>query len=724
MSDHRAVHLLQRVGARWLRGLPAALVIAAALVLQLTDSPFRARLRDLAFDQLQSLAPQAYHDELPVRVVAIDDASLASLGQWPWPRTVLARMVDQLTALGARVVVFDLVLSEPDRSSPEQVAAAYPDQPQLQQMLRRLATHDQRLADSMARSRVVLGFPIEPVAASGPLPPLRAQFLSLGGAAGDWLPHYSGGLAPLPLLGQAAAGSAAISMAPGNDGVLRAVPLLYQVHDNLYPGLALEALRLASGQDKLTLEVTAPALVQVGGITGVALGTQRFLATAPDGRVWLHFRPMNAQRYVSAQDLLTGRVDARQFKDHLVFIGATAKGLGDALYSPLGELIPGIEGHVQLTEQLLSGSSLLRPAWENDALLAVLLLTWLVLVWRLARVRSVWSLLLVVGLVAGCLALSGWLFVAHRLVLDPIFPTLAITALWGVVMVPRYLATEREQRWIRHAFSRYVSPNRVRFLQANPQQLALGAVYRECSFVMTDLEGFTPLMEQYAPDKLSSLINDYLEGMIQIVFRHDGTLDRIVGDAVVVVFSAPLVQADHAQRALACALEMDQFAQACSGAQRAQGVPFGRTRIGVNTGRVLVGNFGGKSLLDYRALGDAINTAARLESINKQLGTWVCVSGATVAQCPGFVGRPCGELVLKGKTEAVATYEPLTAEQAAQPQTAAYLAAYHLMAARAPQAREAFGQLAARYPDDPLVQFHARRLATGELGATVVMGSK
>lgn len=255
--------------------------------------------------------------------------------------------------------------------------------------------------------------------------------MSLGGTAGDWLPPYGGGLAPLPLLAKAAAGSAAISLEPGSDGVLRAVPLVYQVHDTLYPGMALETLRLFGGLDNLTLEVAAASAGQAPGLLGVGMGQHGFLPTATDGRVWLHFRPLAPARYVSAQDLLAGKVDAQRVKGHMVFIGVTAKGLGDTLYSPLGELIPGIEGHVQLTEQLLSGTSLQRPAWENDALLATLLVTWLLLGSMLARVRPVWSVLLWGLLVAGCLAVSVWLFVARQVLLDPIFPALALSALCG-----------------------------------------------------------------------------------------------------------------------------------------------------------------------------------------------------------------------------------------------------------------------------------------------------
>ncbi|MDD4962842.1 MAG: adenylate/guanylate cyclase domain-containing protein [Gallionella sp.] len=708
-----------------LRVLLPALFIGIALWIQISDPAFRARIRVNAFDQLQTIAPRVYDKTLPVRVIAIDDESLGKLGQWPWSRTVLAQMIDQLTAMGAAVVALDLIFPEADRTSPEQLAVNFADQPALQAQLQHMPAHDRVLANSFAHSTVALGFPIETVAKSPALPPEKARFLSFGGDHREWLPHYDGGLASLPILTDAAKGSGSISLALSSDGVLRAIPLLYQVKDRLYPGLGLEALRLFAGKENLSIHVTAKnAFAKTPGIVGVDLGNDVFVPTMEDGRAWLHFRPLAPERYISASTLLSGQVNPNQIKDHIVFIGATSKGLGDTAFSPLGELIPGVEGHVQLVEQVLAGHSLLRPAWEKEWLGTTLLLGALLLGWMLARFRPIWSVLVTSVLVAGLFAFSIWLFTQQHLLLDPFYPALAMIGLFLTLVLPRYLQTESEQRWIRNAFSRYVSPNRVKFLQDNPQQLELNTAYRECSFVMSDLAGFTSLMEKYPPEQLSELINEYLEGMIQIVFQHDGTLDRIVGDAVAVMFSAPLTQVDHAARALSCALAMDRFGQECSSRQQALGIPFGKTRVGVNTGQVLVGNFGGKTMLDYRALGDPINTAARLESINKQLGTRVCVSGATVAQCPHFIGRPAGNLVLKGKSEAIATFEPLTAEQAALPHIIDYLAAYALMDARAPEAAAVFQQLTRQYPDDPLAAYHAKRLAAGEVGSTVVMKDK
>ncbi|TAN52299.1 MAG: adenylate/guanylate cyclase domain-containing protein [Methylococcaceae bacterium] len=707
-----------------MRNLLPLTIIVLALFVQLQDPPFRARIREIAFDQLQALHPAGYQDAVPVRVIAIDDASLNSLGQWPWPRTLLARIVDRLFEWGAQVVVFDIVLAEADRSSPEQLALHWPEHPALGEMLRKLPAHDQLLADSFKRGPVVTGFPAEPVATAMALPHAKARFLSFGGDARAWLPRYAGGIANLPLLDNAAQGGGVVSLAPDHDGVLRALPLLHDIGDELYPSLGLEALRVSLGLSQLTLKVSPPDAARHGlasGIQGIDLGRRGFLPTAPDGRVWLHFRPLATERYISAQDLLAGTVERRLIKDHVVFIGATAKGLGDTTFSPLGEVIPGVEGHVQLLEQLLSGTYLQRPGWENDFVTALLIGAWGLLSLLLARFRPVWSVVLAAATITGLFAFALWLFEAWRLMLDPLYPVRVLVLLFVAMLVPRYLRTEREQRWIRDAFSRYVSPNRVKYLQAHPEHLELGGVYRECSFVMTDLADFTPLMEQHQPDVLSGLLNEYLNGMIGIAFRYDGTLDRITGDAVAVMFSAPLPQPDHAARAVACALAMGRFADAFSRRQRELGIPFGRTRIGVNTGTVLVGNFGGQAMLDYRALGDAVNLAARLERINAQFGTATCVSGATVAQCPDFKGRPMGRLIVKGKTQAVTAFEPLSEAQAQAESTQAYLEAYALMEAEAPAATAAFARLAEKHPDDPLAVYHARRLAGGETGSLVVL---
>ena len=324
------------------------------------------------------------------------------------------------------------------------------------------------------------------------------------------------------------------------------------------------------------------------------------------------------------------------------------------------------------------------------------------------------------------LSVGSWLgFVQHGYLLDPAGPGLVIGLGFTVASLYRHRVSEREQRWIKEAFSRYVSPNRVAYLLEHRDSLQLGGKRQSGSFIFTDLANFTSLMEDHDPAVMTSVLNAYLDGMIAIVFKHEGTLDRIIGDAVAAVFSAPVEQADHAARAYACALEMYDFATRFAADCQQQGLPFGHTRIGVHTGEVIVGNFGGSSMFDYRALGDAVNTAARLESVNKHLGTRFCVSAATLAGVPEAAVRPTARLILKGRHQALATFEPLpAAADHAQAPLADYLAAYQSMADNSPTAAGQFAILAERWPDDPLVALHHDRLQAGEQGDVIVMHEK
>lgn len=320
---------------------------------------------------------------------------------------------------------------------------------------------------------------------------------------------------------------------------------------------------------------------------------------------------------------------------------------------------------------------------------------------------------------------AWWAFSREHLLLDALGPMLWVLFTFLLCSVQRHRATERQQRWIRDAFSRYISPNRVQYLVEHSEQLALGGQRQECSFIFTDLADFTSMMESLDPAHAVQLLNAYLDRMVAIAFAHGGTLDRFMGDAVAVVFSAPLPQADHRARALRCALDMDAFADDYARTVRAQqGIALGHTRIGVHSGEVIVGNFGGSALFDYRALGDAVNTAARLEGANKHLGTRLCVSAATLEGCPEVTARPVARLVLKGKSQSLEVWEPLAAQAPGCAPLEDYLAAYRAMESLQADALVTWVALAQRYAHDPLVALHWQRLQRGESGVQVVLDEK
>lgn len=282
----------------------------------------------------------------------------------------------------------------------------------------------------------------------------------------------------------------------------------------------------------------------------------------------------------------------------------------------------------------------------------------------------------------------------------------------------RQLAAERAHA----ALSRYFSPNLAERLAGGGDVVDLGGHRREIASLFTDLTGFTGLVETIEPAVLGELLNDYLTGMTDIAFAHDGTVAKIIGDALHVLFGAPSEQPDHAARAVACALDLDAFAQAFRQRWSRKGLSLGETRIGVHAGTAVVGNFGGGRFFDYSAYGDTINVAARLEAANKLLGTRVCVSAAIAERVQGFRGRPVGDLVLRGRTEPVRAFEPYAEAGLEEPATNGYLRAFSLLEAGDPSALAAFAALVGSHAEDHLASFHLKRLLNGASGSRILLG--
>jgi class 3 adenylate cyclase len=282
----------------------------------------------------------------------------------------------------------------------------------------------------------------------------------------------------------------------------------------------------------------------------------------------------------------------------------------------------------------------------------------------------------------------------------------------------------REKR-VRSAFGQYLAPAVIEELLENPDKLKLGGEKRELTAMFTDIEGFTTLTENMDPESLVALLHEYFDMACEIVLRHGGTIDKIVGDALHVIFNAPVQVPDHAARAVRCARELAHFSQQVMADQRKRGLALGRTRIGINTGPCIVGNFGGTARFDYTAHGDAINTAARLEGANKHLGTTICVSESTMTQCGDEIAfRPIGRLLLKGKSESISVFEPLDEGSEAAAARDAYIEAFESLTSKCSDAARKFRDLALQFADDPLLRLHAQRLEAGQTGTELILESK
>jgi adenylate cyclase len=687
----------------------ASLVLALLMWIQITFPQAFETARHWVFDAYMAARPAAVH--APITVVSIDETSLADYGPWPWSESQLAALVDALNGLGASIAGLAFIPTERVDSEP-----LFPETAPVTTGLAAVAEplQSSTLGASLTALPSVVGFALAEHAGSDQPPPRPAGLATVG----DRLPQLASSL-PKSLLPsaasmQSAAGMGALNAYPDRDGRIRRVPLLVQMSHRLYPSLPAELLRLAAGETGYLLRtepgrgIDAPLLLKVG---------QRVIGLNDNGEIWLHYAPREALHQVSASTVLRGGLSRSALDGRIALIGVAAPGVGAMMTSPLGEQLAPAEVHAQVLAQLMVGSHPWRPSWARAAevgfgAVGALLLIGISL-WR----QGFWLVVPGALLVVTVAATAFQLFAEQQLLLDPLSPVLTISAVYLTLALSGYLVAERERRWIQQAFSSYLSPTLARHLMRDPAQLKLGGERRQCSFIMTDLADFTPLVERFEPEALVDLLNRYLDRLVEVVFAHQGTLDRIVGDAVSVRFSAPVTQPDHAQRALDCALAIDHSAQAFAEEMRAAGIPFGETRIGVHSGEVIVGNFGGRRHLDYRAFGDPINTAARLETANKVFGTRLIISAATLAHCARQPAtRPIGELLLKGKQQPVASFTPLTETQIRSGLADLYSRAYVAMANQHDDAKRLLEACAVRFPSDALSRFHRQRLQSGGTG--------
>lgn len=455
--------------------------------------------------------------------------------------------------------------------------------------------------------------------------------------------------------------------------------------------------------------------------------------TPPNGRV-RYAGPPGAFRQVSYYQALAPatHLAADTFRDRIVLVGLAVRAAAsvdrqgvDQLRTPFfrtsGRISAGIEAHAHIIDSIRRGD-VVRVASPAQQLIPYLILALITLAlggrWTplrgavLAGTASV-----AVIAVTTVLLNSGntWLPLAGPC----IGIWLAYTAQGGVAFVRE----RRQRRYIRHAFGKYMSDAVVEDLIADPSHLSLGGERRVVTVMITDLAGFTTLTEALPPQTLVGVIQDYFGGMCSTVLAHNGTITGMGGDSLMVLFNAPLKQDDHARRAIACAQALDAWSRDFAARQQLPAA-FGPTRFGICTGAVTVGNFGGAHWFHYTAMGDPVNRAARLESANKVFGTRICVCVETTCACPELAFRPIAEVVLKGKHEAVAVFEPVSPEHLASPVTRLYQHAYELLARQHPDAGAVFNAVLAASPNDPLARLHAERIERGATGIRMTLVEK
>ena len=542
---------------------------------------------------------------------------------------MVAQLVDRLREAGAAVIAFDVLFSEPDRTSPQMLLALLTargaSEEDAKRLLATMPDPDTQLAEAMAKAPVVVGFSL--VGSGGaPQTTVKAGFAVVGARGEDpwrFVDRSPEAVSALPPFQKAALGNGFVNEPSDWDNVVRHVPLVLRLGDKPVPSLAAEALRVAFGaRGYIAKYAGAQSEKTYGENTGLnAIKIADFIVPIDrSGGVTIHYAERDERRYLSATDVLAASFDAARVADKIVLVGSSAAGLNDLKATPIAPDMPGVEIHAQLIEQILERDFLFRPDWGAGAEILFALLSGIALVVAVPRFGALPGAGLggIAMLVAG--TVSWFAFRNGQVLIDPVYPILVLAMVYLFSTLLNHRLTERRQREIRAAFSRYVSPHLVEELAKNPERLVLGGEVRLMTIMFCDIRGFTTLSEGLSAHDLGQLINSFLTPMTEIVMQHNGTIDKYIGDAIMAFWNAPLDDPDHARNAVAAAQDMRRKLIELNDAWAAEGRLTLQIGIGINSGECSVGNFGSNQVFNYSLLGDPVNLASRLEGLTKVYG--------------------------------------------------------------------------------------------------------
>ena len=654
------IRRLNRLARRFGYSRLICLLLLPALVgLRIWDPPLVEELRVRVFDTYQLIRPREI-TQRPVVIVDIDEKSLAELGQWPWPRTRVADLVQRLTDLRAAAIAFDIVFAEPDRLSPGIAANGFRDiDDATRGKLRALPSNDQVFADVLKKSPVVLGESGLPYVIRQPELNLPLTGLAtLGGDPQPFLLNFPGLLRNVPILEEAAPGRGLFTIRTERDGIVRRVPMIMMAQNNLMPSLTFEMLRVVTKADTILVK-SDEAGVRSVGVPGFEIPTDR------NGQLWVHFAKHDSARYVSALDVLQGRIAADAIAQRLILIGTSAVGLLDVKTTPLDPVMPGVEVHAQVIEAALTGQVLSQPNYAIGAELLAAILFSLAIIW-FAPILSA-SMLLAFGAVVVALLIgtSWYLFVYENLLIDFTFPLAASTAIYLTLVYGSYASEQRQRRRIRSAFSQYLSPALVEQLAQSPEKLKLGGEERDMTIMFSDVRGFTSISESFKhdPQGLTSLMNRFLTPLTNAILNRKGTIDKYMGDAIMAFWNAPLDDDVHQVNACDAALDMLDRIESLNAERKEEAEEEGKTfiplnvGIGLNTGTCVVGNMGSDLRFDYSVLGDSVNLASRLEGQSKSYGVPIIAGSRTaLAAKDKFAIMELDFITVKGKKDPEVIY--------------------------------------------------------------------
>ena len=669
-------HILDALRRQYLRIL-LGLAVTAFFLAQATgwlQFGFIRKMENLAYDARLVLTMPRTRDNRIV-IVDIDEKSLKAEGRWPWGRDKMARLVNELfDHFHVSLLGFDVVFAEPDESSGLKILRKLADGrmknvPGFRQEVDKLAPsldHDRMFAEAIKGRPVILGYYFNErseegeISKSGELPPPTFPKGMFAGKRIDWV--VAGGYgANLPQLQNAALGAGHFNPSVDDDGVVRRVPMIEKYDGAYYESLSLAMASAVLGTNRVTpvFEPVPWGSRNYSGLEWLRVGDRRIPV---DGRVraLVPYRGRQGSfPYVSATDVLHGRVDPTMLNGKIALVGTTAPGLLDLRSTPVQNAYPGVEIHANLIAGILDQDIKQKPGYTVGADFVMLLFGGLLMSLWLPLLSPLWATAVSGILLSSYIAvnLAFWHFA--NLVLPVAGGTMMILTLYLLNMSYGYFVETRGKRQLTGLFGQYVPPTLVDEMAKDPEAYSLEAENRDMTVLFSDVRGFTTISEGLKPRELSQLMNEFLTPMTHVIHKHLGTIDKYMGDAVMAFWGAPLHDAEHARHALEAAVEMIRRLGELQTVFKDKGWPEIRVGIGINTGVMSVGNMGSEFRMAYTVLGDAVNFGSRLEGLTKGYGVSIIVSETTKAELPDYAFRDLDRVRVKGKDKPVAIFEPI-----------------------------------------------------------------
>jgi adenylate cyclase len=655
-------------------------IIVLGMVSYLCEVPFLELMELKTVDlRFRSRGPVTPGPEVVLAVV--DEKSLEEQGKWMWPRSKFAQMIRILSESGAKVIAFDIGFLEPDKSSTVEAVKDFEElmeslhikDEQLVSYLTRAkqqADNDLILAEAMQESKasVVLGYFFQMSAESiqhvddktieTQIRNARTSRYTAIRSTAD--PEYEVSLeeafmpqSNIEIIANSARYSGYFNMFPDQDGAVRWVPLMVRLGETYYAPLAIQALRA------YVRRVPMPVITDYG-VEKIQVG-KLDAPTNERGLFMVNYRGGGMTfPHVSITDILHQRVPPETFKDKIVLVGATAIGIYDVRVTPFDNLFPGPEIHANIIDNILHQDFLQRPDWAKLFDLAAIGLIGLTLGLLLPHLRALPGTGVTIGLFVSYILLCQYLFSHRGAWLNIVYPASVLILVYVSLTVYKYLTEERQKKFIKDAFSTYLAPSVVAQLIKSPEKLVLGGEDRIITAFFSDVQGFTAISERLTSTEVVELLNEFLTEMTDIILGYEGTIDKFEGDAIIAFFGAPNILEDHAARACRACIDMQRRLAELRAKWEAEQRPLLKMRIGLNTGSAVVGNMGSRNKMDYTMMGDTVNTAARLEGVNKVYRTYTMISDATyISAKNGIFVRELDSVNVLGKKEPVGIYEVL-----------------------------------------------------------------